>query len=254
MKIVIIAVFLFFFKTGIFTQNYLTFVFTPSLTKLDIKDFPCSYLGEWTKYYLSKKNNVPTFGFNRGIIYMRQFKKFRIGIGYYYAEFGQQSGLYYQAFGIYDYPKSYGGSNYVMTYKGSEFPLLIDFCIKNKEKIKYYLNIGVSLNSLNEFRIQNYFLNKETGFYDEGGTTQINYGIQSTNVSVWRITETIPEMLRVAISLGVEMEYNLHKNLSVSAAPTLKYYSNSLKKTNNSTMLDADAFLLGAKMSLNVKF
>lgn len=233
-------------------NNSFSFVYAPAFTKLDIKDFPGPYLGEWNAYGRSKKNDVPIYGFNVGVEYKRTIKKLKLGVGFFYAELGQQSGIFYQLYGIYEYSKRYGGANYVMTYRGAEIPICVEYLIKKRGNFNFSLNSGASLNFMEEFEVRNYFVDGITGIYKESGTYQRHQSIE--NGFFYNISHAPLEMIRIAASFGFEAEYCLHKNLSVSIAPTLKYYSNSLKKTNNSTMLDADAFLLGAKMNFNIKF
>jgi hypothetical protein len=237
-------------------RNTFTFTYTPAITKLAIKNFPnYTFLSSWNIYFESKKNNMPAYGFNAGFYYSYQLNKLSIGVGMLYSELSQQSGLYYQWIGRQDYTENYGGTNYVMTYSGIEFPLSFKYLIKQKKSINFNLEFGLSFNAMLEFRTQSYIVTKNDGIYRNGANTTIIAGVEDNfELIKFRILHAPPEMIRIASWIGLSIERILTKNLSLSMTPTLKYYSNTLKQANNNSSLDADAFLFGTQINLNLKF
>lgn len=255
-KYILYLILIRFINADAFAQkNSFSFSYTPSITKLDIKNFPSSgNLVNWHKYYKSKKNDLPAYGFSAGISYKRMFKKINLGVSLIYTELSQISGLYYQAYGISVYSKNYGGTNYEMTYKGVEFPIIFEYFLVKKRSFDVFINSGLSLNVMEEFEIQNYFVNGLSGEYEKGGDTERIGGIQNSKVFWYRIFNAPLSMVRIATWIGFNLEYNLANNFTLSVIPVVKYYSNTLKQANNNDSLDADAFLFGTQLNLNLKF
>ena len=237
-------------------RNSFSFFYTPAFTKLDIKNFPNkSFLGSWSIYYESQKNDKPAMGYNAGLTFSHRFNKLGIGIGVLYTELSQQSGLYYQWNGFKNYPENYGGTNYIMTYKGVEFPLVFNYLIKHKNRLTLEVELLFSLNTLLEFEVQDYIVKKKNGVSGLGCcTTTMGGGNSDFEILKYRIFHAELEKIRIGTGLGLKFNYDLLKFLSVSIMPTFKYYSNTLKQANNNSSLDADAFLLRTQLSLNLNF
>lgn len=238
-------------------RNTFSFSYAPAITKLnfDNTDKYNGISGSWQIYYRSKDFDMPAYGSNIGFYYKHRFGKMSLGIGLLLTELRKQSGLYYQWNGYSSYPDNYAGTNYVMTYEGVELPLIFDYLIKQKNRFSFSVELGFSLNVMISLTLKDYIVEKKTGIYGEGCcTTSINEKNQVFETLKYHINNENWEYARIGNSIGFKIDYSLFKNLSVSLMPTFKYYSNSLKKADNTFSLKADAFLFGTQLNINLKF
>jgi hypothetical protein len=237
-------------------RNTFSFSYTPAITKLnfDNTDKFNGISGSWQIYFESKDFDMPAYGSNIGFYYNHKFGKISLGIGLLLTELRKQSGLYYQWNGYSSYPDGYAGTNYVMTYKGVELPLVFDYLIKQKNKFSFSVELGVTLNVMVSLTLKDYIVEKKTGYKEGCCTTSINEKNQVFETLKYHINNKNWEYARIGSSIGFKVDYSLFKNLSVSLMPTLKYYSNSLKQADNTFSLKADAFLFGTQLNLNLKF
>jgi hypothetical protein len=244
-------------NSWVFTQsNSFSFSYTPAITKLSIKNFNNQFNGTWRIYLESKESSIPTFGYDFSVKYSHKFRKIDLGIGISYIQLGQQSGLYYQWKGFSQYPNNYAGTNYVMTYTGIEFPLVLNYRFRTNKKTSIGFQYGIALNFMLDFKIQDFIVEKRSGIYVKGCCSTVlssRYG-NSVSATIDKILNSDLDKMRIVNSIGFKVDYDLLKNLSLSFVPILKFYTNSLKQADNFYSLDADAFLFGTQLNLNLKF
>ena len=238
-------------------KNTFSFSYTPAITKLNFNDEPKNngISGGWRIYFESKTFDMPAYGSNIGFYYNHRFGKLSIGLGLLLTELRQQSGLYYQWRGFSSYPEGYAGTNYVMTYDGVELPLVFDYLLKQKNRFNFSIDFTFSFNAMVRFTLKDYIVEKKSGIYRAGCcTTFIGEDSKTFETLEFIINEKRLEYVRISSSIGFKVDYSLYRNLSISITPIIKYYSNSLKKADNTFSLDADAFLFGTQLNLNFNF
>ena len=248
--------FIFYIPFLVGQKNSFSFVYTPAITKLrmnDVKEFGDNiFIGEYKAWYDTKKPVQSMYGYNLGFVYERYIKKkISLALGIFHTVLTASSGNFYQVKGLKDYHSDYGGVAYTLIYEGLEIPLNLHYQIYLKNKLAVELNVGSSFNVMGQFSVEDYLIEKisgekfNTGSYLRISDPKIKYYLDKLEDKYFQ---------RIGFCLGLKLDYKLHKHISISTMPIIKYYSNALEKSYVVEALRADAFLFGIQSQIDFNF
>ncbi len=230
-------------------KNGIGFFYYAAITKTNITNYQTVTFSNYFEKHLFKSQapNKSVYGYSRGAYYQRSLgERLWIHIGFNHSKRGQKSPRFYSIYGIPDSQlrETYGGSFYTFEHQSYEFPLFLRYYFQSDKRLKYFINIGGSLDIYRRFIMQNYVILAETGEVRHGCCWESLFRTRAPFLRQLR-AHFKDGLWRVGGQIGGGISYELFDLFSFSLSIDYKHYTNLYDTSISGTVVEGGMYTYG---------